>query len=244
MKDIVARNALSRLMKTDKKLTIAIDGPAASGKSTTARLVAQNLGYLYIDTGAMYRALTLEVLNRNIPIEDEEQVVQTARKIDICLSVDDHKIRTILNGQDVSEDIRLPRVTRVISIVSAFREVREIMKQKQRDLAKDGGIVMNGRDIGTVVLPQAQVKVFMNASVERRTDRRVKELQSKGINVDRESIKAEIIQRDEIDSNREVAPLKPAADAHIIDTSQLSIDQQVQKVLDLIENLPPSIKRT
>ncbi len=244
MKDIVARNALSRLMKTDKKLTIAIDGPAASGKSTTARLVAQNLGYLYIDTGAMYRALTLEVLNRNIPIEDEEQVVQTARKIDICLSVDDHKIRTILNGQDVSEDIRLPRVTRVISIVSAFREVREIMKQKQRDLAKDGGIVMDGRDIGTVVLPQAQVKVFMNASVERRTDRRVKELQSKGINVDRESIKAEIIQRDEIDSNREVAPLKPAADAHIIDTSQLSIDQQVQKVLDLIENLPPSIKRT
>jgi cytidylate kinase len=224
-------------MKKNKKLIIAIDGPAASGKSTTARLVAQELGYLYIDTGAMYRALTLEVLNRNISIEDEEDVVRIAREIDICLSVDNNKIRTLLNGQDVSEEIRLPRVTNVISFVSAYREVREIMKQKQRDLANDGGVVMDGRDIGTVVLPNAQVKVFMNASVEKRTDRRVKELQEKGVSVDRGTIRSEIVQRDELDSNREFAPLKPATDAHIINTSELSIDQQVRVVLDLIGNL-------
>jgi cytidylate kinase len=224
-------------MKKNKNLIIAIDGPAASGKSTTARLVAQELGYLYIDSGAMYRALTLEVLNRNISIEDEEQVVRVAREVDICLSVDGNKIQTLLNGLDVSEEIRLPRVTRVISIVSAYREVRAIMKQKQRDLAHDGGVVMDGRDIGTVVLPNAQVKVFMNASVEKRTDRRVKELQAKGVIVDRETIRIEIIQRDEIDSNREFAPLKPATDAHIINTSDLSIDQQVQAVLNLIGNL-------
>ncbi len=219
------------------RLTIAIDGPAASGKSTTARLVAQKLGYLYIDTGAMYRALTLAVLNRNIDIEDEEKVVLAAKEIDIRLLAENNKIRTFLDNQDVSEDIRLPRVTSVISIISAYRGVREIMKVKQQALAREGGVVMDGRDIGTVVLPQADVKVFMEASVEKRADRRLKELQNKGVDVDRERIKTEIIQRDELDSNREVAPLKPATDAHILDTSDLNIDQQVQKVLDLIKPL-------
>jgi len=224
--------------ENNKKLIIAIDGPAASGKSTTARLVAQNLGYLYIDTGAMYRALTLAVLNRNIAIDDEDKVVAVAREIEIRLiedMEDNDRIRTLLDDQDVSDDIRLPRVTAVISQISAYREVREIMKVKQQALAKEGGVVMDGRDIGTVVLPEADLKIFMEASVEKRTDRRMNELLKKGINVNRENIKAEIIQRDKLDSNRKVAPLKPAADAHILDTSDLTIDEQVLEVLDLVK---------
>ena len=205
-----------------KKLVIAIDGPAASGKSTTARKVAQILNYLYIDTGAMYRALTLEVLNRNISENNEQEVVKIAREVKIKLLSGDKGLRTILNGEDVSEKIRLPEITRIISTISAYKEVREIMKLKQRELAADRGVVMDGRDIGTVVLPRAEIKIFMDASTDQRTDRRVKELKEKNIPVDRERIKEEIIQRDLIDSTRDVAPLKPANDAIIIDTSNLT----------------------
>jgi len=217
-----------------KKLVIAIDGPAASGKSTTARKVAQILNYLYIDTGAMYRALTLEVLNRNISENNEKEVVKIAREVKIKLLSSDKGLRTILNGEDVSEKIRLPEITRIISSVSAYKEVRDIMKLKQRELAANRGVVMDGRDIGTVVLPRAEIKIFMDASTDQRTDRRVKELKEKNIKVDRERIKEEIIQRDLIDSTRDVAPLRPAKDAIIIDTSTLTIDAQVQRVIDIV----------
>jgi len=150
----------------NRKLVIAIDGPAASGKSTTAREVARMLNYLYIDTGAMYRAFTLEVLNRNISENNEEEVVQVAKQAKIQLQSGENGLRTILNGEDVSDKIRLPEITRIISVVSAYKEVREIMKQKQRALAKDGGIVMDGRDIGTVVLPAADIKIFMDARAQ------------------------------------------------------------------------------
>lgn len=223
------------MSQTEKlKLTIAIDGPAASGKSTTARQVAQILNYLYIDTGAMYRALTLEVLNRRIPEKNEDEVVKVAKEVNIQLVPGVKGPRTILDDVDVSEEIRLPEVTRIISTISAYKEVREIMKLKQRELAKNGGVVMDGRDIGTVVLPQADVKIFMDASVDDRADRRVKELREKSIPVDRENIKAEIIQRDLIDSTRDVAPLKPAKYAIIVDTSNLTIADQVQKVIDIV----------
>lgn len=226
------------MSRTEKlKLTIAIDGPAASGKSTTARQVAQILNYLYIDTGAMYRALTLEVLNRRIPEKNEDEVVKIAKEVNIQLVPGVKGPRTILDGVDVSEEIRLPEVTHIISTISAYKEVREIMKLKQRELAKNGGVVMDGRDIGTVVLPQADVKIFMDASVDDRADRRVKELKEKSIPVDRESIKEEIIQRDLIDSTRDVAPLKPAKDAIIVDTSNLTIADQVQKVIDIVNDL-------
>lgn len=219
-----------------KKLVIAIDGPAASGKSTTARKVAQILNYLYIDTGAMYRALTLEVLNRNISENNEKEVVKIAREVKIKLLSGDKGLKTILNGEDVSEKIRLPEITRIISTISAYKEVREIMKLKQRELAVDRGVVMDGRDIGTVVLPRAEIKIFMDASTDQRTDRRVKELKEKNIPVDRELIKDEIIQRDLIDSTRDVAPLRPAKDAIIIDTSTLTIDAQVQRVIDIVND--------
>jgi cytidylate kinase len=226
------------MTQTNRKLlTIAIDGPAASGKSTTARKVAQILNYVYIDTGAMYRALTLEILNRHISEKNIAEVVKIAREATIQLILRNKEPRTLLNNTDVSEEIRLPKVTRIISIVSAYKEVREIMKLKQRELAKNGGVVMDGRDIGTVVLPDADIKIFMDASVDDRTDRRLKELRSKNIQSDRESIKAEIIQRDHIDSTRDIAPLKPANDAIIIDTSNLTINEQVQNVIDIINTL-------
>jgi len=222
-------------MKGKKKIIIAIDGPAASGKSTTAREVAKRLGYLYIDTGAMYRALTLEVLNKDIAVSDEETIVQLAGDIEIKLTAGDGEPLTFLNGVDVSEEIRLPKVTKVISTISAYKEIRHIMKVKQRELAKHGGVVMDGRDIGTVVLPHADVKIYMQASVEERTRRRVKELMAKGIEVDPDKIKKEIIRRDALDSSRDIAPLKPAADAYIIDTSNMSINHQVNKVLKIIK---------
>ena len=223
--------------KKNKKLVIAIDGPAASGKSTTARQVAQILNYLYIDTGAMYRALTLEVLNNHISEKNEIEVVKIAKEVNIQLVPGTQGPRTLLNGVDVSEDIRLPEITRIISTISAYKEVREIMKLKQRKLAKSRGIVMDGRDIGTVVLTHADIKIFMDASADKRTDRRVNELKEKSIPVDRERIKEEIIQRDLIDSTRDVAPLKPAVDSIIIDTSNMTIDDQVQKIIDIVNEI-------
>ena len=133
--------------------------------------------------------------------------------------------------------IRLPQVTQVISQISAYKEVREIMKNKQRQLAREGGVVMDGRDIGTVVLPDADVKIFMDASVEERTQRRLDELRSKGVKIDREQIREEIVRRDQLDSTRDVAPLKPAPDAHVLDTSDLTVEEQVQRVLTIIEPL-------
>ena len=224
--------------KKKRKLIIAIDGPAASGKSTTARLVAEKLGYLYIDTGAMYRALTLEIINQRIDINDAELVVGVAEKVEVILISGDKGPRTLLNGRDVSEEIRLPRIARVISKISAYQGVREIMKVKQRELARKGGVVMDGRDIGSVVFPDADVKIFMEASIDERTQRRAKELSDKKIDVDVERVKEEIVQRDTIDATRDVAPLKPAKDASIVDTSNLSINDQVNKVMDIINALP------
>jgi cytidylate kinase len=223
------------MSRTDRRLLIiAIDGPAASGKSTTAKRVADVLNYLYIDSGAMYRALTLEVIKRQVSEKDETEVVNIARDALIQLLPDKEGPRTLLNHKDVSDEIRLPEVTRIISVISAYKEVREIMTNKQRALAKNGGVVMDGRDIGTVVLPDADIKIYMDAGLDNRTDRRLKELKKKNISVQRDRIKEEIIQRDFIDSTRDVAPLKPADDAIIIDTSNLTIDEQIQKVIDIV----------
>lgn len=221
----------------NKNLIITIDGPAASGKSTTARKVADELGYLYIDTGAMYRAVTLEIINCCVEPTDEPAVIKIAREIEIKLLPGKQGPRTLLNGKDVSEEIRLPKVSKIISIISAYKEVREIMKETQRQVAQHGGVVMDGRDIGTVVLPHAQIKIYMDASVDKRTDRRRKELLKKGINLDRDAIKNDIIKRDLLDSTRDVAPLKPAKDAYILDTSEMSISEQVEKVLEIVRSL-------
>ncbi|MEN3038213.1 MAG: (d)CMP kinase [Candidatus Kryptonium sp.] len=214
-----------------KKIIIAIDGPAGSGKSTTARLVAQKLGYIYIDTGAMYRALTLKVINSGIDPNDEKSVAELAENMKIELLYENGNLKVILDGNDVSEKIRTPEVTSLVSIVSAHPKVREVMVKKQQELGKDGGVVMDGRDIGTVVFPNAQLKIFMTADIKERAKRRQKELEAQGFKVDLEKLIYEIEERDKFDSSREVGPLKKADDAIEIDTTNLTIDEQVDFVL-------------
>ncbi len=215
-----------------KNLTIAIDGPAASGKSTTAKLLARKLGLTPIDTGAMYRAVTLKVLRLGIDPEDEEKVVEVAKNTEIWQECVDGVLKTYMDGEDVSSAIRSPEVSEKVSIVARYPGVRKVLVELQRKLAKKGGVVVEGRDIGTYVLPDADLKVFMKASLEERVRRRVKELKEKGIEVSPEKVREELATRDKIDSSRAFAPLKPAEDAFILDTTNLTIDEQVEKIIE------------
>jgi cytidylate kinase len=219
-----------------KKIIIAIDGPAGSGKSTTAREVANKLGYIYIDTGAMYRAAALAFKRMNLKFTDEdfEKLMNT---IKIELKQGDNGQRTYLNGEDVSDEIRTPEITKLVSPVSANKIVREKLVEIQRQLGADGGIVMDGRDIGTVVFPNADLKIFMVASPEARAKRRTLELRAKGIDADEEEIKRELIARDKYDSTREISPLRKADDAVEIDTSALTIEEQTDKVVQLAKKI-------
>jgi cytidylate kinase len=220
-----------------KQMTIAIDGPAASGKSTTARLLAQKLGYLYIDTGAMYRAATLAVLDESIEIQNEDAVVDCVRRHAVSLQLDTAGQRTLLDGRDVTSLLRTPEINRAISVISSYAGVRSVMVEQQRRLAADGGIVMDGRDIGTVVLPQADLKIFMIASLQERARRRMEELKMQGVSADIDHIMAEIARRDELDASRSEAPLKKAVEARELDTSNMSIAGQVDAIFSMIANL-------
>jgi CMP/dCMP kinase len=219
-----------------QKIKIAIDGPAASGKSTTAKIIARKLNYLYIDTGAMYRALTLAIINTKVDISDEEEIKGLALNSNIELKQTDSELHTFLNGKDVSHEIRLPEINQIISQISAFPEIRKLMVEKQRALAQHGGIVMDGRDIGTVVLTDAEVKIYMEAKLSERAKRRFDELQRKGVDSDLNEIENEIANRDQIDSNRATSPLKPAEDSIIIDTSNMTIKEQTDACLKLIND--------
>jgi cytidylate kinase len=212
------------------QMKIAIDGPAASGKSTTAKRVAQNLDYQYIDSGAMYRAVTLAVLEAGIDIHNEAAIADLAENLSIRLDGQ----CTYLGERDITNEIRKPEITAVISIVSAHPSLREIMVRKQQQLSTNGGVVMDGRDIGTVVLPDAEVKIYMLATVMERAQRRYKELKAKGLKTTIDEIKNDILNRDRIDSERDIAPLKPAVDAVIIDTTNMTIEQQIAKVMQVI----------
>jgi cytidylate kinase len=214
-----------------KKIVIGIDGPAASGKSTTARLVAEQLGYLYIDTGAMYRAVALKVLQQRIDPSDEKAVEAVLGTTSITLKTVKGRLRTFLDGVDVSEDIRSGEVASAASILSAFRKVREGMVKEQRRYGKDGGVVLEGRDIGTVVFPEAQLKIFLTASLEERAARRERELIDLGLKADLDSLRQEIAQRDRMDATRDESPLTKAPGAIEIDTSRLSVDEQVALVV-------------
>ncbi|ERM91855.1 cytidylate kinase [Caldanaerobacter subterraneus subsp. yonseiensis KB-1] len=209
---------------------IAIDGPAGAGKSTVAKKLAKLLGFTYIDTGAMYRAITLKVLRENISLEDEERIIEAARKSDISLDGE----RVFLDGEDVSEEIRKPIISEKVSVVSQIPEVREILVKKQRKIAEGKNVVMDGRDIGTVVLPDAQFKFFLTASLEERARRRYEELKNKGTEVKYEEVLEEIKKRDSLDSGRKTSPLTIPEGAILIDTTDLTEEEVVERVYEAI----------
>ncbi|OOZ76419.1 cytidylate kinase [Bacillus cereus] len=221
----------------DKRISIAIDGPAAAGKSTVAKVVAKKLSYVYIDTGAMYRTITYAALEQKVDIENEEQLMEVVKNVKIEFQQGENTQLVFLNGQDVSEVIRTPEVTNRVSIVAKHRLVREEMVRRQQELAEKGGVVMDGRDIGTHVLPDAEVKIFMLASVKERAERRHLENMNKGFDSNLEQLKEEIAQRDKLDSEREVSPLKKADDALELDTTSLSIEEVVQKIMGIVSGV-------
>lgn len=221
-----------------KPSTIAIDGPAASGKSTIGELLARRLGYLYLDTGAMYRAVTWVAFEQGIDIADEEAITALAESVEINITrptVDDGRQYTVYaNGQDVTWEIRRPEVDANVSPVSAYPGVRQALTDQQRRIGRRGCIVMVGRDIGTVVLPEADLKVYLEATAEERAHRRYREILERGEEADYEKVLSAMRRRDKIDSERVAAPLRPADDAIIVDTTELSIAEVLVKVEELI----------
>lgn len=217
-----------------KRIVIAIDGVSGSGKSTLAKQLAGKLHFMYLDTGAMYRALTWKALRAGIDLHDGDQVTALAHKTHLTIRRSDGGMRVFIDGVDVSDDIRKPDVADAVSIVSAHRGVREVMVKLQRQIAAQNDIVLEGRDVGTVVFPNADIKFYLDASVEERARRRLLELKEKGIAVTLDEVKKNIEERDRIDSTRDISPLKKAADAIVIDSTCLSIEEKTEKALACI----------
>lgn len=219
------------------KISIAIDGPAGSGKSTVAKMVAEKFGYIYIDTGAMYRTLTLKALRAGLEVSDEPRLTEMAETTEIRLhyELENGKavLHVIVDGEDVSEAIRNFEVTDQVSKVAAVSGVRQALVAIQQNMAKSGGVVMDGRDIGTVVLPTAELKIYLTASVAERGRRRWQELQAKGLDVDLKELIQQIEKRDYFDSHREIHPLCQAEDAVLLDTTAMNVDQVVSRICDL-----------
>jgi cytidylate kinase len=211
---------------------IAIDGPAGSGKSTTARLVAQKLRFIYLDTGAMYRALTYKVLTRNIDVQDQFEILGLIKDTKIEFRAQKSRIRVFLDDNDITRKIRLQKVSLNVSTIAAYKGVREWMVKMQRQIGQQGKIVAEGRDIGTVVFPHARLKIFLIASLEQRAKRRQKEFSREGRPVHLNKIADELKKRDSKDSLREIGPLRQADDAILLDTSNLTIEQQVEFVVE------------
>ena len=222
--------------------TVAIDGPAGAGKSTIGALVAERLGYTFLDTGAMYRAVALAALRRGIDPDDGPRLTELARQLRIAIgppTVRDGRAYTVLlDGADVTWDIRSPEVDRIVSQAARVPFVRDVMVEQQRGIADRGRIVMVGRDIGTVVLPNAERKVFLTASAAERARRREEELAARGEKRTRQDLLAEILRRDELDSKRTVAPLRAADDAIVVETDGLSVREALDRVLQVIERRP------
>ncbi len=220
-----------------KRLIVAIDGPAGSGKSTSAKLVAQKLGCLYIDTGAMYRAITFLAIENNV-LQNNEAIIQIAKNSGLDLKFIEGETHVSTNGLDITDKIRTQDVNSNVSEVSKIEEVRKALVDRQRKLAeKNNCVVMEGRDIGTVVFPDAEVKIFLTASIDERARRRTKEYEEKGVKVLLEEIKDNIQQRDKLDSTRDVSPLVKASDAVVVDTSNVSIQEQVEIILTLVQEV-------
>jgi cytidylate kinase len=221
---------------SDETRVIAIDGPAGSGKSTVAKAIARRLDWDYIDTGAMYRCLCLKALREDVSPTDEERLVSILSETTMRMTFEDGELKVYMDGEDVSESIRDNRVSKRVSDVAALSGVRERLVKKQRAMGEEGGVVMDGRDIGTVVFPDAKYKFYLDASLEIRAKRRYTQLKEQNEDVDLDSVVEEIKQRDETDRHRSSGPLKAAEDAVRVDTSDLTVEEVVDRLLQSIDS--------
>jgi cytidylate kinase len=218
------------------KLVIAIDGPSGVGKSTLGKTLARRFNYLFIDSGAVYRAIALQALQTKTPLDDLQAIAEIARAAQIKLEGDPDHLRVYLENEDVSQAIRTSEVTRASSVIATIPAVREAVVDKLREMANSGGVVMDGRDIGTKVFPDAQVKLFLEASADVRAERRWQEERQKGLEVSFEQVKAELQERDKRDRERAATPLVKADDAILIDTSTMSVENVIARVLEIVES--------
>ena len=219
-----------------KSFDVAIDGPSGAGKSSLARRCAAELGLLYVDTGAIYRTVGLAALRRGVDRKDETAVAAILPELEIQMAYEDGEQKMYLNGEDVSREIRMPEISMCASDVSAHPAVRSFLLEMQRKLARENCVIMDGRDIGTVVLPEAKLKIYLTASREARAERRMKELVAKGVEQPYEEVLRDIIQRDEQDMNREVAPLRKAEDAVLVDTTEIDFDESFRLLCGIIRD--------
>lgn len=217
-----------------KRLIIAIDGPSGAGKSTVGRALAKRLGYIYIDTGAMYRGVALKVKESSILLEDEMALSRLASSLYIIFITKEEQAHILCDGEDITQAIRSPEISRLASDISTKKGVREALVQKQREMGREGGVVLEGRDIGTVVFPDADVKFYLDADAEERGRRRFKELVEKGAGIDFKETLEEVIQRDHNDMHRSLSPLKKANDAVLIDSTHRSIEEVVEEMFRMV----------
>lgn len=223
------------MINLPEKYQLAIDGPASSGKSTIAKILAKNFNLVYVDTGAMYRAVTLYAKQNGVAYEEEKAIEKLLKNFRVTFKSTNEGQKVFINGEDVTFDIRTPEIANNVSLVSSYAEVRSQMTQQQRDITMSNGVVMDGRDIGTTVLPNANLKIYLVANVEERANRRFKENVEKGINTPLDVLKQEIIDRDKKDSTRKISPLTKAKDAIEVDTTGMTIDEVVERISKEIE---------
>lgn len=217
------------------KIAVAIDGPAGAGKSSISKIVAKKLGYLYIDTGAMYRSVTWAVLHNHIDVNNQTAVEALLPELDLTMEASDDSCKVFIAGQDVTDFIRTPQVNNAVSIVASYKGVRQYLVERQRLMAEAGGVILDGRDIGSVVLPNAELKIYLTASVEARAMRRYLEVKGTVNEQTLEDIKESVMQRDDMDKNRKESPLIQVEDAVLVDSSEMTFDETVERILHLVQ---------
>lgn len=217
------------------KIAVAVDGPAGAGKSSISKIVAKKLGYLYIDTGAMYRSVTWAVLHNHIDVNNQKAVEALLPELDLTMEASDDSCKVFIAGQDVTDFIRTPQVNNAVSIVASYKGVRQYLVERQRLMAEAGGVILDGRDIGSVVLPNAELKIYLTASVEARAMRRYLEVKGTVNEQTLEDIKYSVMQRDDMDKNRKESPLIQVEDAVLVDSSEMTFDETVEHILHLVQ---------
>ena len=217
------------------KIAVAVDGPAGAGKSSISKIVAKKLGYLYIDTGAMYRSVTWAVLHNHIDVNNQKAVEALLPELDLTMEASDDSCKVFIAGQDVTDFIRTPQVNNAVSIVASYKGVRQYLVERQRLMAEAGGVILDGRDIGSVVLPNAELKIYLTASVEARAMRRYLEVKGTVNEQTLEDIKDSVMQRDDMDKNRKESPLIQVEDAVLVDSSEMTFEETVEHILHLVQ---------